>query len=239
VTKEIPEKIIKPPVKKITSGKIFKPSRKYLRKLQVQMVFLSFIIWLFTILTFLLVSTTLPYSDPYSYLLINSWIVPVNLWIILPNLLWLIPALIVVPKYFRSIEYSVKAESGDTMPEIYSKRGIVTITRKHIPFRTITNISSRAGPLDRLFNIGSVHIETAGYSGSNKSGPEEKIAGVVFFEEVRDFILKELRKLRDPYVVGTEVNYPIDESVQRTQGLDDEILLTLREIRDLLRKTNK
>jgi membrane protein YdbS with pleckstrin-like domain len=239
VTKKIPEKIIKPPVKKITSGKIFKPSRKYLRKLQLQMVFLLFIIWLFTVLTFLLVSTTLPYSDPYSYRLINSWIVPVNLWIILPNLLWLIPALIVVPKYFRSIEYSVKAESGDTMPEIYSKRGIVTITRKHIPFRTITNISSRAGPFDRLFNIGSVHIETAGYSGSNKSGPEEKIAGVVFFEEVRDFILKELRKFRDPYVVGTEVNYPIDESVQRTQGLDDEILLTLREIRDLMRKTNK
>ena len=239
MTKEIPEKIIKPPLRKITSGKIFKPSRKYLHKLLFQMIFLVFIIWLFAIVTFLIVSYTLPYSDPLSYRVISSWIVSVNFWIILPNLLWFIPALIVVPFYFRSIEYSVKAESGNTMPEIYSKRGIVTITRKHIPFRTITNISSRAGPFDRLFNIGSVHIETAGYSGSSQSGPEEKISGVVFFEEVRDFILKELRKFRSPYVVGTEDAYLKEDPVPRREDLDDEMLITLREIRDLLRKSNK
>lgn len=238
MTKDIPEKIIKPPVRQITSGKIFKPSRKFLHKLLFQMAFLIFIIWFFTILTFLIISTTLPSLDPLSIRVISSWFVPVNFWIIFPNLLWFIPAIIIVPFYFRSIEYSVKAESGNTMPEIYSRRGIVTITRKHIPFRTITNISSRAGPFDRLFNIGSVHIETAGYSGSNQSGPEEKISGVVFFEEVRDFILKELRKFRNPYVVGTEDSYPVDDPVPRRDDLDDEILLTLREIRDLLRKSN-
>lgn len=238
MTKDIPEKIIKPPVRKITSGKIFKPSRKFLHKLLFQMAFLIFIIWFFTILTFLIISTTLPSLDPLSIRVISSWFVPVNFWIIFPNLLWFIPAIIIIPFYCRSIEYSVKAESGNTMPEIYSRRGIVTITRKHIPFRTITNISSRAGPFDRLFNIGSVHIETAGYSGSNQSGPEEKISGVVFFEEVRDFILKELRKFRNPYVVGTEDSYPVDDPVPRRADLDDEILLTLREIRDLLRKSN-
>jgi len=222
VTKEIPEKIIKPPVRQITSGKIFKPSRKYLHKLLFQGVFLFVIVSLFMILLFLLGS------------------VPLNFWVlILLNLLWFIPASIVSYFYFGSIEYSVKAESGNTMPEIYSKRGIVTITRKHIPFRTITNISSRAGPFDRLFNIGSVHIETAGYSGSSQSGPEEKISGVVFFEEVRDFILKELRKFRSPYVVGTEDYIPKEDPVPRREDLDDEMLITLREIRDLLRKSNK
>ena len=238
VTKEIPEKIIKPPVRQITSGKIFKPSRKYLHKLLFQMIFLIFIIWFFTILTFLFISLTVSSSDPLSIRVISNWFFPVNFWIILPNLVWFIPALVIVPFYFRSIEYSVKAESGNIMPEIYSKRGIVTITRKHIPFRTITNISSRAGPFDRLFNIGSVHIETAGYSGTNQSGPEEKISGVVFFEEVRDFILKQLRKFRSLYVVGTEDSYSSDDPVHRRDDLDDEILITLREIRDLLRKSN-
>lgn len=180
---------------------------------------------------FSLVILTNPSSD------LNYWIGPVNFWTIIPNLIWLIPSLIIYPFYTKRIEYSVKAESGGTMPEIYSKRGIVTITRKHIPFRTITNISSRAGPFDRLFNIGSVHIETAGYSGTNQSGPEEKISGIVFYEEVRDFILKELRKFKTPYTTGTEPQYPADEPVPRTKGLDDEILITLREIRDLLRKT--
>ncbi|NIV45109.1 PH domain-containing protein [Candidatus Bathyarchaeota archaeon] len=151
------------------------------------------------------------------------------------NLIWLIPPLIYIPFYFRSIEYSVKAETGETMPEVYVKKGVLTITRKHVPFRTITNISSRAGPFDRLFGIGSVHIETAGYSGSQQRGPEVKLEGIVFYEEVRDFILNELRKFKAPYVTGTEVVHPIEEPVPRTEGLDDEILITLREIRDLLK----
>ncbi len=121
------------------------------------------------------------------------------------------------------------------MPEVYVKKGVLTITRKHVPFRTITNISSRAGPFDRLFGIGSVHIETAGYSGSQQRGPEVKLEGIVFYEEVRDFILNELRKFKAPYVTGTEVVHPIEEPVPRTEGLDDEILITLREIRDLLK----
>ena len=132
----------------------------------------------------------------------------------------------------------MKAETGETMPEIFVKRGVVTVTRKHVPFRTITNISSRVGIFDRLFNIGSVHIETAGYSGSHQAGPEVKLEGIVFYEEVRDFILNELRKFKAPYVTGTEVVPRTEEPVTRMEGLDDEILITLREIRDLLRTSN-
>ena len=133
----------------------------------------------------------------------------------------------------------MKAETGETMPEIYVKRGVFTITRKHVPFRTITNISSKAGLFDRLFGIGSVHIETAGYSGSNQTGPEVKLEGIVFYEEVRDFILNELRKFKAPYVIGTEVVPRIEEPVPKTEGLDDEILITLREIRDILKTQKK
>ncbi|NIO19455.1 MAG: PH domain-containing protein, partial [Candidatus Aenigmarchaeota archaeon] len=101
------------------------------------------------------------------------------------------------------------------MPEIYVKKGLINITRKHVPFRTVTNISSRAGPFDRLFGIGTVEIETAGYSGPKSgafSGPEEKIEGIVFYEEVRDFILAELRKFRAPYTTTTEAFYPHEEA---------------------------
>lgn len=235
--KNVEEKIIRPPVKQITSGKIFKPSQAFLHKLLFQSVFIFIMIWLIVVLSFAglaFLQATDP-SNPSATQLINTWMVPVNLWTIIINLVWLVPALIAIPPYFKSIEYSVKAESGETMPEIYSKRGIITITRKHLPFRTITNISSRAGPFDRMFKIGSVNIETAGYSGAKHAGPEEKISGIVFYEEVRDFILNELRKFKSPYVTGTEVVRPIEGPVPRMEGLDDEILITLREIRDLLR----
>jgi len=241
--KNVEEKIIRPPVKQVTSGKIFKPSQAFLRKMLFKSAFAFALIWLLTILFFVglcfLVAADNPAKYPSATQLVNAWVLPVALWTLVINLVWLVPALIVIPPYFRSIEYSVKAESGETMPEIYSKRGILTITRKHLPFRTITNISSRAGPFDRLFKIGAVYIETAGYSGANQKGPEEKIGGIVFYEEVRDFILKELRKFKEPYVTGTEVVHLTEEPVPRIEGLDDEILVTLREIRDILRSRRK
>ena len=239
--KDVEEKVIRPPVRQITSGKIFKPSKAFLHKMLFQSGLLFIVIWLMAVLSFVCVvyiAATDP-ANPGAAKIISDWIVPVNLWTVAANLVWFLPAVIIIPPYFKSIEYSVKAETGDTMPEIYSKRGIITITRRHVPFRTITNISSRAGPFDRLFKIGAVHIETAGYSGPNQKGPEEKIAGVVFYEEVRDFILKELRKFKEPYVTGTEVIIPTEKSVPRMEDLDDEMLATLREIRDILRNRRK
>jgi membrane protein YdbS with pleckstrin-like domain len=237
--KDVREKVIKPPIKRVTSGKIFKPSKAFLRKNLLQPIVLAVTIWLFVVICFVggsfIGAAVEPEDIPSATQHIATWIVPVSFWTAVVNLVWLIPVLIYIPFEFRSIEYSVKAETGETMPEIYVKRGVVTVTRKHVPFRTITNISSKAGVFDRLFNIGSVHIETAGYSGSHQAGPEVKLEGIVFYEEVRDFILTELRKFKAPYVTGTEVVPRTEEAVPRTAGLDDEILITLREIRDILR----
>jgi membrane protein YdbS with pleckstrin-like domain len=230
------EKVIRPPIKQITSGKTFRPSKAYMYKLLIQSALIFILLWLMVILSFVgtafLIATD-PTSSSATQIM-NDYFLPVNLWTVITNLFWFVPAIVAIPPYIRSIEYSVKAESGETMPEIFSKKGIITITRKHVPFRTITNISSRAGPFDRLFKIGSVHIETAGYSGPSQKGPEEKISGIVFYEEVRDFILKELRKFKEPYVTGTEIVYPTEEPIPKMEGLDDEILTTLREIRDIL-----
>jgi membrane protein YdbS with pleckstrin-like domain len=230
------EKVIRPPIKQITSGKTFRPSKAYMYKLLIQSALIFILLWLMVILSFVGTATLIA-TDPTSSSatqIMNDYFLPVNLWTVITNLFWFVPAIVAIPPYIRSIEYSVKAESGETMPEIFSKKGIITITRKHVPFRTITNISSRAGPFDRLFKIGSVHIETAGYSGPSQKGPEEKISGIVFYEEVRDFILKELRKFKEPYVTGTEIVYPTEEPIPKMEGLDDEMLTTLREIRDIL-----
>lgn len=231
-------KVIKPPIKSVTSGKVFKPARVFLHKSLFQAVFALLLIWVIVMIGVVSISYLLAYSDPSKYPsaveLITTWFQPISLWTVGLNLIWLIPTLLLLPSYYRSIEYSVKAESGETMPEIYVKKGIITVTRKHVPFRTITNISSNAGPFDRLFGIGSVQIETAGFSGSQQTGPEEKIEGIVFYEEVRDFILNELRKFKTPYAIGAGLTRHGEEPVPRGPGLEDEILLTLREIRDIL-----
>jgi len=232
-------KVIKPPTPKVTFGTIFKPSKAFLHKTWLKQVTIALLIWISANLGVILLSVFLAIVEPVDYpssaKLISTWLTPVNYWTIGLNLLWLVPTILLTPIYIRSIEYSVKAESGETMPEIYVKKGIFTITRNHVPFRTITNISSQAGIFDRLFGIGSVHIETAGYSGQDQRGPEENMEGIVFYEEVRDFILKELRKLTAPYVTTTE---PVIEKkpVPVVHSVNDELLDTLQEIKGLLKE---
>lgn len=206
--------------------------------MQAQNILAFILVWLSVVLCFIMGAfiAQADAASPSAAQIINDYFLTVNLWTVVLNLIWLLPVLALTPLYFKSIEYSVKADSGDSMPEIYSKEGIITITRRHVPFRTITNISSKTGPFDRLFKIGSVHIETAGYSGAQK-GPEAVLNGIVFYEEVRDFILKELRKFKEPYATGTEVVYPTEDPTPKKEKLDDEMLTTLREIRDLLRST--
>jgi len=162
----------------------------------------------------------------------------ISQWIWIAHLVWLLPTLAGIVVYVRSIEYAVISEKGIAMPEVYVKKGIINITRKHVPFRTITNIASRAGIFDRIFKIGTVEIQTAGYSGgpTGQGGPEEKLEGIKFYQELTQFVLRELRRFRDPYATGTEVVVPKDEPVQRSDSaLDDEILIALRDIREILR----
>ena len=237
--KEVETRVIKPPVEKVVSGRIFKPDKAYTHKMWIKNLAIAVTLWLGTMISIVVLLYLLNGVDPAEFQGVLStmgvWIWTMNKWLIIGNLIWLIPAQILTPIYINSIEYSVISESGESMPEVYVKKGVLTITRKHVPFRTITNISSNAGVFDRLLGLGSVSIETAGYSGSNQSGPEEKLEGIRFYEEVRDFMLTELRKFRTPYVTTTEDD-KFEESVPRGPGLDDEILITLREIRDLLKK---
>ncbi len=234
--------VIKPPMEKIESGKIVKPSMKLLWKEYVSIACVAGFLWTIGVLFWLFVAyMSLVFGEDitasvfFNFYIPTYW--PLALIAGLGLLIFIVlPFWILYPLYFRNIEYSVISASGESMPEIYVKKGLLNITKKHVPFRTITNIASRAGPLDRLFGIGTVEIETAGYSGTQRQGPEEKMEGIVFYEEMRDFILQELRKVRHPYVTGTETASSVEEPVPELKdSLDDEILLVLREIRDLLK----
>jgi len=234
-------KVIKPPMEEIARGKVFKPSKYFRNKNWFIGVFGVVMLWITIIGSMLLVFwlvgiiTENPGGIASTFDLI--WF-PFNFWYWIITGSILIPYLIIYPIYIRSFEYSVIAKTGKTMPEIYVKKGIINITRKHVPFRTITNIQSVAGPFDRLFGIGSIEVETASGSAGSFQSAEEKLEGLTFYEELRDFILLELRKFKDPYVTGTEVVQPEEEEAILFEpgSIEEEILLVLREIRDLLRK---
>ncbi|MHA1907842.1 MAG: PH domain-containing protein [Candidatus Thorarchaeota archaeon] len=236
--------VIKPPMEQISSGKVFRPSMRFLYKNWfgsimggVILYSMAMTVWIgMTYIIFVLDDGNSVNWFWNSY--IGTWFPLGNLILVVVLSIIFLPMLIIYPIYIRTFEYSVISKSGDTMPEIYVQKGIVTRTKKHVPFRTITNIASRAGPLDRLFGIGNIEIHTAGQSGGSQysqGGPEEKLEGIVFYEEVRDFVLNELRKFRTPYVTGTEIPSPDDFLAPSSDSIDDEILMVLQDIRDILK----
>ncbi|MBN2229369.1 MAG: PH domain-containing protein [Candidatus Thorarchaeota archaeon] len=228
-----------PAMETISSGKTFRPSKALRNKYWFTAIMVAVALWFIVIGSVYGMSYLISLDEGWSHaLFISQWLGFASYWTIIANLVWLIPALIGIPVYINSIEYSVISESGEASPEIYVRKGIINITKKHVPFRTVTNISSRAGVFDRLFRIGNVEIQTAGYSGGpgGQTGPEEKLEGIKAFEALTRFVLGELRKFRGPYATATEVSVPQEEAVVRIDGsLDDEILLAIRDIREILR----
>ena len=147
-------------------------------------------------------------------------------WYLIISVISMLLAAILTIYYVRYIEYSIEET------EVIVKKGIINRTIKHVPFRTITNVSSRYGIFDRIFGIGTCEIETAGKSGQ-QTGPEEKIEGIRNFREVRDVVLEELRKFRTQYATTTEPIQPVEDSLGDLV-YQREVLDELREIKKVL-----
>jgi membrane protein YdbS with pleckstrin-like domain len=107
---------------------------------------------------------------------------------VLINLAWLIPALLIIPPYYRNLQYEIHDD------EVIVRAGVITKTVKHVPFRTVTYLEVKQGPFDRLFGIGTLNIQTAGMSG--QSGAEESLRGLANFQEVYDQVAAVLRRYR-------------------------------------------
>ncbi|MFW9905459.1 MAG: PH domain-containing protein [Candidatus Thorarchaeota archaeon] len=139
-------------------------------------------------------------------------------WII--SIIIIIPSLILLPLYVNGMEFVVHGN------EVIVKKGLLNKTVKYCPYRTVTNISTTAGPLDRLFGIGCVNIQTAGKGAA--AGPEEKLEGLLLYHEIRDYILRQLR-IYYTTVSGRKDSEPDLVNIQR------ETITELREIKQLLR----
>ena len=64
-----------------------------------------------------------------------------------------------IPAAFKALEYTID-EDGVKM-----KGGVVWKKYVTVPYSKITNVDITRGPLQRLFNIGTIHVQTAGAAG--------------------------------------------------------------------------
>ena len=108
-------------------------------------------------------------------------------------------ALVLAGPYYSSLKYEVQDD------EVIVDVGIITHSVKHVPYRTVTNITVKRDILDRWFlGLGSLHIQTAGMSGN--SGAEEKLVGLPNVQDVYEMVVTELRRFRGSMAAtGAEV----------------------------------
>ena len=101
---------------------------------------------------------------------------------------WVV-ALVLAGPYYNSLGYEIEDD------EVIVRVGILTHSVKHVPYRTVTNVTVKRDILDRwFFGLGSLNIQTAGMSGT--SGAEEKLVGLTNVDEVYEMVVTELRRFR-------------------------------------------
>lgn len=142
---------------------------------------------------------------------------------VVANLVWLVPTLVLLPAYYRSISYELREQ------EIVVYKGIITRSTKIVPYRTITNLLLKRGPLDRwFFGIGTINVETAGHSG--QTAPEATLVGLEDYEGVQALVRDQLRRFRGPMTTATEV----EPAAAPTDATTAALLAEVRRIRELL-----
>lgn len=246
-------RVIKPPIEQVVSGRVFHPDNAFLYKkwfrVFIVLVFFWVLLWLVFFTHSAILSIVLLFADWTQLIVDAGWLlVSQAYWIVAGGFLlcWILYTYI----YVKRIDYSLASWEGDVSPEIYVKKGIIQITQRHVPFRTITHVKTTRGIFDRLFGIGTIQIETAAKSNIAQGGgiialllqramrggaAEENIEGVKFHEELRDFILRELR--------GFGRTLPPIELAAKGKGrsriFNRDTLQAFIEIRDALRESRR
>lgn len=191
----------------------FKPSPRYLTKLRLAITILTLV----SIAGCLLFALIIP--DRIARLFFVGFIAA-------GIIVWLVAVILAGP-YFDSLGYEVQDD------EVIVRVGIMTHSVKHVPYRTVTNITVKRDIFDRwFFGLGTLNIQTAGMSGTK--GAEERLVGLTNVQEVYNMVVTELRRFRGS-MAPTAAEVEPEPAVAPSDALN-AILVEVQAIRQALQK---
>lgn len=95
--------------------------------------------------------------------------------------------LVWIPAFYKSLGYEICGDS------VKMKSGVIWKRRVTVPFPKITNVDVTQGPLQRAFNLGTIHVQTAGAGGAQGARAEVILMGVRDLEEVKERIMERVK----------------------------------------------
>ena len=132
------------------------------------------------------------------------------------NVLWWGPLMLWSGPYYRSLGYEI----GDE--QVIVRQGVLTRAVKHVPYRTVTNLTVKRGLLDRWLGLGTLEIQTAGISGTQQA--EQSLAGLTDADEVYDLVVARLSRFRGGMA-------PTQAETEAQGGADETLAALLAEVR--------
>ena len=142
--------------------------------------------------------------------------------------IWLVIMILVaiwIPAAFKALEYTIDDDG------VKMHGGVVWKKYVTVPYSKITNVDITRGPLQRLYNIGTIHVQTAGAAGKQGEKAELKLTGIRDLEKIREVIIENIKDLNYPGSARIKKELPYDGD-----AVVKDILNELRDIKDILRE---
>jgi uncharacterized membrane protein YdbT with pleckstrin-like domain len=129
------------------------------------------------------------------------------------------------------------------------RQGALLIDESTFTFANVQNLKMHQGPIERLLGLSNLVVETAGGAGGGakeghgqspfRRGHEGRLRGVANAREVRDQILRLLKRYRDAGLGDPEERHRAMPGSPPVAGLPPQGLVRLREVRDELRQLRR
>ena len=110
-----------------------------------------------------------------------------NVWSLIITLLGIVVVILIqfyLLAYIRTLRYRLSEH------DLRLDSGVFWKKRKVIPLQKITNANTLQGPLERLFGLGHLNVQTAGHGAS--TSPEGRLVGLEEFERIKEEIMQKV-----------------------------------------------
>ena len=93
-----------------------------------------------------------------------------------------------ISAYYKSLEYCIEPDG------VKANRRVFWRKKTTVPYRKITNVDITQGPLERLYGLSTIHVQTAGASGPEGSKAELVFYGIRDCDSLKDRIMSNIEE---------------------------------------------
>ncbi|MFC1509176.1 PH domain-containing protein [Candidatus Omnitrophota bacterium] len=88
-----------------------------------------------------------------------------------------------IPAFYKTLEYRIDSEA------VKASKGVFWKKHTSVPYAKITNVDITEGPLQRMYGIGTVHVQTAGAGGAQGAVAELRLDGVTDYARLKEIVM--------------------------------------------------